>query len=223
MHENKSPPEAHLYVKSRKVVTSFYRPQGNQMAAPADTAGVATSSPNSGDAQVEFMLSDEQARAVALAEEVAAKRGYAIKLTDLGKSNPLTQMLEQHVRGVERFPVLMVPGTPARLEGSEAFTHEKLADAMPAEPTFQRSFSYLKVRTNDIDRVRRALLAFPEVKEVHVITGDWDLLVMMEFPPREGASKRSVLDFIIDKVAKVGGVEDTSTMVPEYTITKLPI
>ncbi len=67
------------------------------------------------------------------------------------------------------------------------------------------------------------MLEVPEVKEIHVITGDWDLLVMLEFPPKEGAGKRHVLEFIIEKVAKVGGVEDTSTMVPEYTITKLPL
>ncbi len=228
MSETPPPPEVHLYVKSRKVVTSFYRPQSGQMATPADTAGVATASPNfsgagTGDAQVEFMLSDEQARVVALVEEVASKRGYSLKLSDLGRSNPLSQMLEQHLRGVDRYPVLLVPGSPIRLEGPEAFTIEQLSATMPAEPTYQRSFSYLKVKTNDIERVRKALLEFKEVKEIHLITGDWDLLVMMEFPPREKAGKRHVLDFIIDKVAKVNGVEDTSTMVPEYTVTKLPI
>ena len=60
--ETKNPPEAHLYVKSRKVVTSFYRPKSSQLQAPGpDTAGVSpgwvdSGSSGMGDAQVEYML-----------------------------------------------------------------------------------------------------------------------------------------------------------------------
>lgn len=221
-------PEVALYVKSRKVVTSFYR------AAATDTSRSATAyepalgvamglEPPKTEAETTYMLPDEQARAVALVEEVAARRGYVVKLTDVGKANPLTQFVETHLKGVEQFPVLVVPASKRRLEGLTAFTENTLCAAMPTELKTTRAFSYLKVRTGDIKEVQRSLLSFEEVREVHLVTGDWDVLVVLEFPPATASSKRQVLDFIIEKVAKIGGVEGTSTMVPEYSTTKFPL
>lgn len=226
---DEAPPELHLYVKSRKAVTAFYRPQPQQVQATGqDTIGVSSSlegrtGRDSQEAQVDYMLSDDQARAVAIVEEVAARRGYSVKLIDVGRANPLTQFVEEHLRSVEKYPVLLIPGQPHRLESPEAFTPEALCQIMPAEPQYTRAFSYLKVKTAELDRVKKALLAFNEVKETHMVTGEWDLLVLLEFPPKEKMSKRHVLDFIIDRVAKINGVEDTSTLVPEYSITKFPI
>jgi DNA-binding Lrp family transcriptional regulator len=169
------------------------------------------------------MLSDDQARAVAMVEEIAPKRGYALKVVDVAKTNILSQFLDTHLKGVERFPVLIAPNSHRRLEGPEDFKEETLCAALPTELKITRAFSYIKVRTQDIDHVQKSLLAYPEVKETHLVTGDWDVLAILEFPPNPSASKRQVLDFIVEKVAKIPGVEDTSTLVPEYSVTKFPV
>jgi DNA-binding Lrp family transcriptional regulator len=56
-------------------------------------------------------------------------------------------------------------------------------------------------------RDRAAEIAkFPEVQEVHIITGDWDLLIKLR-----GESVDSIGKFIIDKLRLVRGIERTLT------------
>lgn len=233
-----SMPEAHLYVKSQKVVTSFYRAEATQRSSP-EAAGMATSgvavtgsmygasdlalSRDTSGSDVGYMLPDDQARAAALVDEVAARRGYVVKVTDVGKAGRLTQFVEAHLKGVEQYPALVVPSSSRRLAGLEAFTVEKLCCAMPAELQLVRAFSYLKIKTDQLGEVQKTLLNYEEVKEIHVLTGDWDILAVLEFPEATASSKRQVLDFIVDKVAKINGVENTSTLVPEYSTSKFPI
>ena len=217
-----------LYVQSKKAVTTFYRSPA-QTAAPAGpgVAPIVTGAPTGvGDAaavadQAVYFLSDDQARCVALVEEVAARRGYHVEVVDIEKVGRLERLVTEHLRGVQTFPVLTTPGG-TRLEGLDAFTPERLAEIMPTELKSVRAFSYLKVRGGDLDRIRRLLETFSEVKELHFLTGDWDMLVVLEFPPGD-SNKRRVLDFVTDRIRGIPEVLDTSTVVPEYTVTKFPI
>jgi Lrp/AsnC family leucine-responsive transcriptional regulator len=47
---------------------------------------------------------------------------------------------------------------------------------------------------------------FPEVQEVHIITGDWDLLIKLR-----AESVDSIGQFVIDKLRFVRGIEKTLT------------
>jgi len=217
-----------LYVQSKKAVTTFYRSPA-QVASPAG-AGVSpviTGAPTgAGEAaavadQAVYFLSDDQARCVALVEEVAARRGYHVEVVDIEKVGRLERLVTEHLRGVQTFPVLMT-ASGTRLEGLDAFTPERLAEIMPTELKAVRAFSYLKVRGGDLDRIRRLLETFSEVKELHFLTGDWDMLIVLEFPPGD-SNKRRVLDFVTDRIRGIPEVLDTSTVVPEYTVTKFPI
>jgi DNA-binding Lrp family transcriptional regulator len=216
-----------LYVQSKKVVTSFYHPP----TARSDTTVSPESalSQESGRAKDEgqtvatgedFFLSDDQARCAALTEEIARKRGYRVKLVDVARVGRLERLVAEHLRGVQRFPVLHGPGD-SRLEGVDAFTEEHLCELMPAEMSAVRAFTYLKVRGGDLERIRAFLLSFPEVRELHLLTGDWDIFVVLEF---RGAApnKRMVFDFITSRVRSIPEVLDTSTIVPEYSISKFP-
>jgi len=56
-------------------------------------------------------------------------------------------------------------------------------------------------------RDRAAEIAkFPEVQEVHIITGDWDLLIKLR-----AESVESIGQFVIDKLRFVRGIEKTLT------------
>ncbi|HEV2429815.1 MAG TPA: Lrp/AsnC ligand binding domain-containing protein [Thermoplasmata archaeon] len=222
-------PELTLYVRSKKVVTSFYRPpppSGGGSSAPeigmAGDHGAARSEGNeAGSASAEeFFLSDDQARCVALAEELAAKRGYQVKVLDVARAGPIERLFADRLKGVERFPVLVGPGN-ARLEGAEAFTEEHLSEMMPAEMQAVRAFTYLKVRGGDLERIRTHLLGFPEVRELHLLTGDWDIFVVLEFRD-PGQKKRQVLDFVTERIRRIPEVLDTSTLVPEDSVSKFP-
>jgi NAD(P)-dependent dehydrogenase (short-subunit alcohol dehydrogenase family) len=220
-----TPRELALYVQSKRTVTTFYRPpvSGDVATVTAATAA-AGSTVGEDEARADgtvLFLSDDQARAVAHAEEIAATRGYRIKVTDIEKVGRVERLIAEHLRGVQRFPVL-IAAAGTRLEGAENFTDERLSEIMPTELKSVRALSYLKVRGGDLDRIRNLLETFSEVKELHFLTGDWDMLVVLDFPA-DGASKRRVLDFVTERIRGIPEILDTSTVVPEFSVTKFPI
>ncbi len=224
-----NPRELTLYVQSKRAVTTFYRPPAPPAAILGVGPGGGGGSPSTlregaavgGDEAPVFFLSDDQSRCVALVEEVASQRAYQVRVVDIEKVGRLERLVTEHLRGVQTFPVL-VSSAGARLQGVEQFTEENLAAFMPTELKRVRALSYLKVRGGDLDHIRRMLEGFPEVKELHFLTGDWDILVVLEFPPT-GANKRRVLDFVTERIRGIPQVLDTSTVVPEYSVTKFPV
>jgi len=217
--------ELTLYVQSKKAVTTFYRPAvsasaeaafgGSPGGVPSTTGGDAV-----GEQSVLF-LSDDQARCQAMTEEIAHQRGYHLRVVDIERVGRLERLVAEHLRGVQKFPVLISP-LGRRLEGCEAFTEDELAAIMPADLKSVRAFSYLKVRGGDLDKIKRLLETLSEVKELHFLTGDWDILVVLDFPPAS-ANKRRVLDFVTERIRGIPEVIDTSTIIPEYSLTKFPL
>jgi DNA-binding Lrp family transcriptional regulator len=215
--------ELTLYVQSKKAVTSFYR-QTQPLAEGFLVGGTPPAPPASGEAvadQTVLFLSDDQARCQALVEEMAAQRGYRVRVVDIERVGRLERLVTEHLRGVQKFPVLISP-LGRRLEGVDAFTEDELAAVMPADLKSVRAFSYLKVRGGDLDKIKRLLETLVEVKELHFLTGDWDILVVLDFEPTT-ANKRRVLDFVTDKIRGIPEVIDTSTIIPEYSLTKFPL
>ena len=213
-----------LYVQSKKAVTTFYR------MPSSPTRGISGSSPEAAPGSNEegapvgepvYFLSDDQSRCVAQVEEMAGRRGYHVRVVDVEKAGRLERLIAEHLRGVQKFPVLIAP-SGRRLEGLEQFTIQELAALMPTELKSQRAFSYLKVRGGDLDRIRRLLQTLPEVKELHFLTGDWDMMVVLDFEGSAGG-KRAVLDFVTDRIRGIPEILDTSTVVPEFSITKFAL
>lgn len=227
-----SPREVLLYVKSRKQITSFYRgtaaqlettSPGRDIPQGAASSSATNLSPEIGDAETALVLPDDQARATALVQELAPSRGYSLKIIDVSRANLVKKILDSHLSGVEHYPVLVSPSTGRRLEGPEAFTEPALLSLLPADLKNHRAFTQLKVDPHQVEVVRSALMGFSEVKEVHLITGEWDMFLVLEFPAGPGTGKRLVFDFVLQKLAKIPGVQDFSTMIPEYSVTKFPI
>ncbi|MEM0128886.1 MAG: Lrp/AsnC ligand binding domain-containing protein [Thermoplasmata archaeon] len=218
-----------LYVESKKAVTTFYRPTVPATGVSVGSAPVATTaetrgaddSSSIGDPPV-FFLSDDQAQCVALVEEVARRRGYSVKVVDVAKAGRIERLVTEHLRGVSQMPALVTPGG-LRIEGCAAFTEEKLAEIMPTDLPSVRAFTYLKIKGGDLDAIRESLVAFPQVMELHFLAGDWDMLVVLEFPEGPAGRKREVLDFVTERIRSIPQILDTSTLVPEFTITKFPI
>jgi DNA-binding Lrp family transcriptional regulator len=214
------PKELVLYVQSKKAVTTFYRPPSQTAGSVPTPAARAPDEESVSDSPV-FFLSDDQARCVAMVEETASHRGYRVRVVDVEKVGRLERLVAERLRGVQNFPVLISPKGP-RLEGVGHFTEESIAELMPTELKDVRAFAYLKVRGGDLDRIRTLLEGLPEVKEMHFLTGDWDILVVLDFPSAD-SNKRRVLDFVTDRIRGIPEVLDTSTVVPEYSVTKFPL
>ena len=222
--------ELTLYVQSRKTVTTFFRPAasasgpgfGPQTATAVSGAPTARGgdAAEAGEGPVYF-LSDDQSRAVALVEDLARRRGFQLKVVDVERAGRLERLVTEHLRGVTQFPVLVAP-SGQRLVGCEQFSDDSVAALMPTELKTIRALSYLKVKGGDLDRIRQLLEGLTEVKELHFLTGDWDILVVLEFPPTASNRRRGVLDFVTERIRGIPEILDTSTLVPEYSVSKFP-
>ncbi|HEV2519900.1 MAG TPA: Lrp/AsnC ligand binding domain-containing protein [Thermoplasmata archaeon] len=223
---DRTPRELSIYVQSKKVVTTFYRPPSGpvDVGLTPEAAASDVSGHGSGDATVAsgegFFLSDDQARCVALVEDLAQRRGYRIEVVDVARAGRIEKLISERLRSVSRFPVLFGP-SDQRLEGVESFTEDHLCELMPAELAVLRAFTYLKIRGGDLERIRDRLLAFPHVREIHLLTGDWDMFAVLEFPGSK-SPKREVLEFVTSRLRTIPDVVDTSTLVPEHSVSKFP-
>jgi Lrp/AsnC family transcriptional regulator, leucine-responsive regulatory protein len=68
--------------------------------------------------------------------------------------------------------------------------------------------------------VAEAIARFPEVQEVHIITGDWDLLVKLRAENVDAVGK-----FVVDNLRRIKGLEKTLTCMVFATVketTSLP-
>lgn len=71
--------------------------------------------------------------------------------------------------------------------------------------------------------VAEEIAKFPEVQEVHIVTGDWDLLIKLR-----AANVDAVGKFVVDKLRLISGLEKTLTCmvfetVKETTAVVLPL
>ena len=69
--------------------------------------------------------------------------------------------------------------------------------------------------------VAEEIAKFPEVQEVHIITGDWDLLVKLRAESVDAVGK-----FVVDKLRLISGLEKTLTCMVFETVketTKIEI
>jgi DNA-binding Lrp family transcriptional regulator len=82
----------------------------------------------------------------------------------------------------------------------------------------QKAFVLLQAETGRTREVADKLFKLDEVKEVHVITGEWDLLTVIE-AEREIVSPtdEQVLHVVMDKITKVPHVVRTNTIIPSFS------
>ena len=86
---------------------------------------------------------------------------------------------------------------------------------------FQKAFVLLQVDAGHAKSVAEKLLDFGEVKEVHIITGEWDVLAVIEVEREIVApTDESVLQVVLDKIDKVPHVRRSNTMIPSFSKSK---
>ena len=84
-------------------------------------------------------------------------------------------------------------------------------------------FAFIDTGRVDTKALLERLLKYDEVVEVHVISGQYDLLVVLELELYGGLIFTSVREAtleIIEKIRKLDGVRDTNTLVPFFSVTK---
>jgi len=85
-----------------------------------------------------------------------------------------------------------------------------------------RSFLLVKTKPGVEKEMLERFKSLPEVREVHLITGKFDLLVVLESEEMDIDPRRKVVEVVIDKVRKSGGIVDTRTIIPIDSETRPP-
>ena len=86
---------------------------------------------------------------------------------------------------------------------------------------FQKAFVLLKVVPGHEKRVADDLLKIDEVKEVHIVPGEWDILAVVSSKKEIVVpSDEKVYRLVIDKINKIKHIQDTNTLVSQLSKTK---
>ena len=86
---------------------------------------------------------------------------------------------------------------------------------------YQKAFVLLKVEPGHEEEVIDSLLKLDEVKEVHVVPGEWDVLAVIQ-AEKEVVSPgdEKVYKLVMGKIGKIKHVRDTNTMVSHFSRIK---
>jgi len=87
-----------------------------------------------------------------------------------------------------------------------------------------RAFVLVNVAPGKEKKILEKLLKYDEVIEGHIITGQYDVLVVLEFElyGREifASFQETASKFVVEKIRKLRNVLDTSTIIPSFSVTK---
>ena len=88
-------------------------------------------------------------------------------------------------------------------------------------PVFQKAFVLIKVSPGHEEEVVDALMKIPDVREVHIVPGDWDILAVISSQKEIVVpSDEKVYKLVLEKISKIKHVQDTNTMVSQFSKTK---
>ena len=83
---------------------------------------------------------------------------------------------------------------------------------------YQKAFVLVKVDPGHEESVVNDLLKLDEVKEVHVVPGEWDLLAIIEQEKNVVVpSDEQVYKLVMGRIGKVKHIRDTNTMVSHFS------
>ena len=88
-------------------------------------------------------------------------------------------------------------------------------------PVYQKAFVLLKVTPGHEEEVIDELMKVPEIVETHIVPGDWDILVVLNAQKEVLVpSDEKVYRLVMSKIQKVKHIEDTNTMVSQFSRIK---
>ena len=87
-----------------------------------------------------------------------------------------------------------------------------------------RAFVFVDVAPGKDKKVLEKLLEYDEVLEAHIITGQYDVLAVLEFElyGREvfTSFQETASRFVVEKIRKLREVQDTNTIIPSFSVAK---
>jgi DNA-binding Lrp family transcriptional regulator len=86
---------------------------------------------------------------------------------------------------------------------------------------FQKAFVLIKVDPGHEEAVVEALMKIPEVREAHIVPGNWDILAVVSSQKEIVVpSDEKVYKLVMNKIARIKHIRDTNTMVSQFSKKK---
>ncbi len=86
---------------------------------------------------------------------------------------------------------------------------------------FQKAFILLKVAPGHEKQVVEQLMKIHEVREAHIVPGEWDILAVVESKKEVVVpSDAKVYGIVMDRVMKIKHIQDTATLVSQFSKSK---
>ena len=88
-------------------------------------------------------------------------------------------------------------------------------------PVYQKAFVLIKVAPGHEEEVVDNLMKVPDIREVHIVPGDWDIIAVISSQKEIVVpSDEKVYKLVLDKISKIRHVQDTNTMVSQFSKSK---
>ena len=88
-------------------------------------------------------------------------------------------------------------------------------------PVYQKAFVLIKVAPGHEEGVLDELMKVPDIREAHIVPGDWDIIAVISSQKEIVVpSDEKVFKLVLDKISKIKHVQDTNTMVSQFSKTK---
>ncbi len=86
---------------------------------------------------------------------------------------------------------------------------------------YVRAFIYLSTKLGKEKAVAEDLWKVPEIKEVHIVPGKYDILAVAEVERKilEPAS-HNIYWFLLSRIEGISGIEDTSSVIPVVSMSR---
>ena len=86
---------------------------------------------------------------------------------------------------------------------------------------FQKAFVLIKAAPGHEKEVVANLMKIKEVQEAHVVPGEWDVLaIVCSQKEIVVPSDQKVYNLVMDKIMKIKHIQDTNTMVSQFSKTR---
>jgi DNA-binding Lrp family transcriptional regulator len=88
-------------------------------------------------------------------------------------------------------------------------------------PVYHKAFVLIKADPGHEKKVVEDLLRIKEVQEAHVIPGEWDIMAVLNIQKDIVVpGDQKVYNLVMDQITKIKHVQDTNTMVSQYSESK---
>lgn len=86
---------------------------------------------------------------------------------------------------------------------------------------YARAFIYLRTKLGKESSVADELWKVPEIKEVHIVPGKYDILALAEVERKFLESDpQSIYWFLVSRIENIPYIEDTSTVIPVVSLSR---